>query len=397
MLGIGLVAIAVAVALLWQQHSRVQRASAGVAHHQEVRANLARLLSPVQDVQTGQRDYLLTGDARFLAAYKYGASLIEPQYERVRQLTRGDAHQQAALASLKPVLDRHLATAKDSISLRDTGGVEAAQRDVLSGKGTATMDAIRLAVHEMDVREAAALARNTRTLREAQGQTTGLFAALLLAFAFSVLAGHFTLLSQRRETQLAQAQITAARSAVAAAHDELRNRTVMLQSILDSMSDGVAVADAHDKFLMCNAAGRQILDLSAQDTNAGEADDGHGFYLPDQQTPLPPDEFPLARAIRGDALTGVEIFARDATKATTQWLSATGGPLRGEDGKITGAVVVFQDISVRKLMEPTHSQLVQQTETETSMVMLPQDIPDIPDVFVSDVKPEPKPSADKAA
>jgi len=52
---------------------------------------------------------------------------------------------------------------------------------------------------------------------------------------------------------------------------------------------------------------------------------------------------------------------------------------------------------VRKLMEPAHSQLVQQTETETSMVMLPEDMPDIPDIFVSDVKPEPKPSADKAA
>ena len=54
-LGVGVVALAAALALLWQQSRQLQRASAAVAHGHEVRANLARLLSPVQDVQTGQR------------------------------------------------------------------------------------------------------------------------------------------------------------------------------------------------------------------------------------------------------------------------------------------------------------------------------------------------------
>jgi hypothetical protein len=146
---------------------------------------------------------------------------------------------------------------------------------------------------------------------------------------------------------------------------------------------------------MCNPAGRQILDLSAQDTSGGQGDVGHGLYLPDQQTPLPADQFPLTRAIHGDTIAGVEIFARDATKATTQWFSATGGPLRSENGAVIGGVVVFQDITTRKLMEPTNAQLVQQTETETSLVMLEEAIPD---VFVSDVKPAAgKSRKDKAA
>jgi len=202
--------------------------------------------------------------------------------------------------------------------------------------------------------------------------------------AFSVAAAHFTLAGERRRTRLAEGQIGAAQNAVAAAHEELRNRTVMLQSILDSMSDGVAVADAEQKLLMCNPGGRQILDLSAQDTNGAQGDVGHGLYLSDQQTPLPQEQFPLTRAVRGDTIAGVEICARDATRATIQWFSATGGPLRSENGAVIGGVVVFQDVTTRKLMEPTHSQLVHQTETETSMVMLEDEIPD---VFVSDVKP----------
>jgi CHASE3 domain sensor protein len=383
-LGIATALLAAVVVLLWQQNRSLQRASASVAHNHEVRANLARLLSPVQDVQTGQRDYLLTGDARFLAAYNYGVSLIEPQYERVRRLTADNAQHRSALTSLKSLLDRHLATAKDSISLRDTAGLEAAQRDVLSGKGTTTMDGIRLAIHEMDRLEAAALARNTRAVRSAQTLINWLFTMLVATVAFSVTASYFTLADERRRTRLAEGQIGAAQNAVAAAHEELRNRTVMLQSILDSMSDGVAVADSEQKLLMCNPAGRQILDLGAQDTNGAQGDVGHGLYLSDQQTPLPQEQFPLTRAVRGDTIAGVEICARDATRATTQWFSATGGPLRSENGAVIGGVVVFQDVTTRKLMEPAHSQLVQQTETETSMVMLEEEIPD---VFVSDVKP----------
>jgi len=395
LLAIAAAVLGIIAALLWHQNRRLQRAAAAVAHNHEVRANLARLLSPVQDVQTGQRDYLLTADPRFLASYNYGVSLIQPQYERVQKLTREDARHQSALASLKASLDQHLAAAKDSISLRDTAGAEAARRDVLSGKSTAALDAIRLGLHEMDRHEAAALGRNIQTVNSAEGSINGLFTALLGTFAIFVFVGWLAFAGERSKRHVAEGQISAAQSAVAAAHEELHNRTVMLQAMLDSMSDGVALADREQKFLICNPAGRQIVDLSTQDTNGAPGEGGHGLYLPDQETPLPADQFPLARAVHGETITNVEIFARDATRATTQWLNATGGPLRGEDGKSVGGVVVFQDISARKLMEPAQSQLVQQTETETSLVMLEDEIPD---VFVSDVKPSKgKSRSDKAA
>src|SRR5687767_14762552 len=72
----------------WRQGQQWQAASAGVARGQEVRANLARLVSYIQDVQMGQRGYLITGDKRFLDPHNFGAAQIEPQYERLLRLTR---------------------------------------------------------------------------------------------------------------------------------------------------------------------------------------------------------------------------------------------------------------------------------------------------------------------
>jgi PAS domain S-box-containing protein len=391
-LAVGVVVLAAALALLWQQNRQLQRASAAVAHSHEVRANLARLLSPVQDVQTGVRDYLLTGDKRSLAFYNYGVSLIEPQFERVSRLTRNAPEQKTALASLRASLDKCVAAAKQSITLRDTSGAEAAQQDVLGGNGAAAYDAIRAALHELDGHAAAAFVKSAQAASNAANWTNRLFVVALVVLALCLVAGYFILAAEQKQIRAVQNQIVTALNTVRVAHNELRNRTVMLQSILDSMGDGVAVSDADQKLVLCNAAGRQILELCGQTTTPAEGDTAHGLFIDDQHTPLPADQFPLMRAIRGETVAGFEIFVRDATNATTQWLSANGGPLRTEEGTAIGGVVVFQDVTQRKLMGPGHGQIVQQTETETSFVT-----EDIPDVFVSDLKSPTNPEGEKAA
>jgi len=66
--------------------------------------------------------------------------------------------------------------------------------------------------------------------------------------------------------------------------------------------------------------------------------------------------------------------------------------LRTEEGTAIGGVVVFQDITQRKLIEPVHGQIVQQTEMETSFVT-----EEIPDTFVSNLKSPENPDSERAA
>jgi light-regulated signal transduction histidine kinase (bacteriophytochrome) len=65
-------------------------------------------------------------------------------------------------------------------------------------------------------------------------------------------------------------------------------------------------------------------------------------------TPFPPDQLPLARAIRGETCTA-EMFARNAALAEGAWIEATGHPLTGADGVQHGGVVAFRDISQKKI------------------------------------------------
>jgi hypothetical protein len=54
----------------------------------------------------------------------------------------------------------------------------------------------------------------------------------------------------------------------------------------------------------------------------------YGVYLPDQLTPYPADQLPLARAIRGESMDGDEQFLRHAKAPQGIGLSVTVRPLR---------------------------------------------------------------------
>ena len=81
---------------------------------------------------------------------------------------------------------------------------------------------------------------------------------------------------------------------------ELDNRNRILRSVLDSMGSGVAVADRDGNFLLFNKEAEQILGIAESTSQPEEWTAHFGLFLPDQETPYPPQQFPLARAIRGE-------------------------------------------------------------------------------------------------
>lgn len=138
---------------------------------------------------------------------------------------------------------------------------------------------------------------------------------------------------------------------LARSEEALRRQTRILQSILDSMGDGVVVTDAAGQLLLLNPAARRILDHNPEDLLACTCNACPLFYLPDMVTPYPPDELPLKRAMRGEVIDSAELFVRHEVEAQSKWLSVTARPLHDEDGVLHGGVAVFRDISASKRAE----------------------------------------------
>ena len=132
--------------------------------------------------------------------------------------------------------------------------------------------------------------------------------------------------------------------------EALEQQTRILRSILDSMGDGVVVADENGKFLLFNPAAEHMVGFGALEATPKEWAKFYGVYGPDM-APYPVDQLPLARAMRGEIVDGVEFFIRNERVPQGAWLSANGRPLQGYAGQVSGGIVVLRDVSENKRTE----------------------------------------------
>ena len=83
--------------------------TARVVHTHEVITELSTMLAAIQDAETGQRGYLLTGVARYLQPYEDARGRAAISLGRIEALVADNPAQQARLRQLKPRVDAKLA------------------------------------------------------------------------------------------------------------------------------------------------------------------------------------------------------------------------------------------------------------------------------------------------
>ena len=144
--------------------------------------------------------------------------------------------------------------------------------------------------------------------------------------------------------------IETADAARARAERSYREQAAVLQSVFEHMADGVVVADEKGKFLFQNRVAHRLLG-EAMDRAPSEWTEAYGVFLPDEKTPFPWTELPLARALRGESSDRVEMFLRNAASPDGVYLSVSGRPLPSVEGGFRGGVAVIHDVTERKHAE----------------------------------------------
>ncbi|WP_240953908.1 response regulator [Sphingomonas sp. G-3-2-10] len=198
-------------ALAYSNIQTLRGDTAKVVHTHEVITELGNLLSAVQDAETGQRGYLLTGNARYLEPYQEALARTAASLNAIEALTADNPAQQANLRRLKPRLDAKLAELKQTIELRRTQGSTAALALVNTDRGKVEMDAIRA--------QLGAIRTEERRLREARleqmeaayrtATLSGILAALLgigLTLAVGLLV-HRSTVARQRQTWLQAGEV----------------------------------------------------------------------------------------------------------------------------------------------------------------------------------------------
>jgi PAS domain S-box-containing protein len=168
--------------------------------------------------------------------------------------------------------------------------------------------------------------------------------------ARGALRGGVAVLHDITERKRSEAELTQQAEDLAHSRQDLEAQKLMLQSVLNSMVEGLVAADTQGKFILWNPAAEKIVGLGAADLPPEEWSAHYGTYLPDMVTPFPAEQTSMHLAIQGVA-SSAELFIRHPSLSQGAWIESNGAPLRDKDGVVVGGVVAFRDITQRRADE----------------------------------------------
>lgn len=175
---------------------------------QQTRNALNKLMQHVVDAETGQRGYLLTGDARYLEPYTAAASQINENLDSLRQLFTPYKTQMAEFGAMSQHVSAKLAEMDLSVRMRKDGNEDAWKFVLTTDVGQEHMEAIRAESAKLAASSASrmeqAQSQIKRTLQLSRAGIALMALAGLIAFYMYLLLTLALLKSGEREKESLQ-------------------------------------------------------------------------------------------------------------------------------------------------------------------------------------------------
>ena len=319
----------------------------------------ARLL--VRRAESVSRGFGLTRDPNFTREFQETADAIGPAFEALIAAAKDNPGQMRLFEETKALVDRRLAVSSELMRLRAAGDTAAVEAQVAKAEGRSAM-----AMISANFDKAVAEERMLLGARTAQSTSTGRFliavdvtgVALILMLAVTLMRQTRrsnreladSLSATRATNESLEAAVAERTEHLVAANEKLRHSSSVMQSTFHSMAEAVLVIDTQGEVMLANAAaekmlryrpGMNVMKLRALST----------VFHADGVTPLTVDDLPAARSLRGEEFDDMEFIARPKNGQDQVHLVVSGRPLRDASGAISGAALVYHDISASRETE----------------------------------------------
>ncbi len=327
-------------------------------HTHDVLAATAQVQEGVAEMEAGFRGYALTRDPRHQEQWRRGMETVRRQESGLRRLTADNPAQQQRLARAEAAFRHWLRLQVQSGVLRpetprDAAIAMASEPGALAARSEA-VEQVRRALNEMETAESALLGgRADRAAALEQRTRLLLLAGSLLAVALAVATA---VMVERRSRRLAEVN-RALEDEVASgsmARDAVARISRQNELILESAAEGIYGLDPQGYTLFLNPAAALLLGRAPDDAigrpfeavlGMGAAEAGGDGVNPVRAT--------LHSGVTREVKDAV--FRRaDGTSFPVEYNST---PIV-EEGRITGAVVTFRDVTERREVERMKDEFV---------------------------------------
>jgi CHASE3 domain sensor protein len=206
---------------------RVEKSAALTLESSALQAELSGLLKDVTDMESGQRGYLLTGDAAYLQPYTDAKSRIEMDFANLRTGLSNRTQRERSLESqLESLAKSKQAEMERSISLRQQGYRLRSFKLIDTDEGKGYMDEIRRIASSLSSSESSNFAR-------LKGERT---AALKRAFSATIISNSVLLVLAVCAFGLIRHHGRLLREEAARSRNELVVRNLQLEKLTAALS-----------------------------------------------------------------------------------------------------------------------------------------------------------------
>ena len=149
---------------------------------------------------------------------------------------------------------------------------------------------------------------------------------------------------------------------------DLRNQTRLMQTVFDSMEEGVVMVDMAGNFLLTNRRREEIIGKKLIASEPAEWPATFGAFYLDKKTHYATDELPIMRALRGEATEDIELFIRNDNRLEGAYIRARGRPLLDGNQEVVAGVAIFSDITQYKQAEADLEQSLRDLQSQAQLM-----------------------------
>jgi signal transduction histidine kinase len=294
-------------------------------------------------MELATRDYILTGNSRNLELYREAEDRLPDLWDRMeveidalegtRQNANTNPQLRPMVENLQTSLENWQTTWASAQLERTTQPVPVMSTDTVRTllEGERAYDDVRQANDALDqaVRELISQANAQRV----NVSNIELWLLVVLGIV-SVGSGFVALRTAQREARVEDE-----------ARERVENERRTLQAVVDNLPVPVRLVTVPDsRVILQNQLAESVFPADVWNRLDGRERSLHFNIVTPDGEPLSPEEMPVARVLReGRAVHDVE-FTASSPSGTRHMLSGA-APITDEDGQITAAVVVMQDVS----------------------------------------------------
>ena len=278
---------------------------------------LEEVMDDMQDVETGHRGYLISGDSEFLAPYHNALLSLKEDTVFFKELYPLYPHRIPSFNSLLGLVKEKVRSTIASVALMNDKNRDSLYKEISTGYGKGIMDSIRQIVLVFENEDRIQLRTSNERRYEAASNTVKLFVVSASILLISVL-----LLFWKIKKELGH-------------RDENEKQLSYLAGLIEKINDAVISTDINRKIESWNNAAEEMYGYTA-----AEAIGQPIHTLLKIQYPQLDEVSALKRE-----------FLVTKKSGDTFYIQASLSVLRNEKGEVTGYVGVHQDVTARKKTE----------------------------------------------